>query len=213
VPYPGTRPDFSFVELDGACLRIDTAGDRWTVGGRPLDDWLGEHEAPLRHERVPLLAYGSNACPGKIEWLRAEFGLPGPVVVLRARFRGLAAVWAAGRRVVDDQRPATLCAAPFVVERHAVWLATQGQLEVLDRCEGRGVRYRLAAVHTGRVDLDDGSVLVDPLAYVGLAAPRLPLLVDGRPVRCVGTSQAQAMSLTGVPAAGDGLDVTEIPAP
>ncbi len=160
--------------------------------------------------RTPLLAYGSNACPAKIEWLRTALALPGAVVVRRARCAGLAAVWAAGLRVVDDQRPATLCAAPGVAEDHAVWLATEAQLAVLDVCEGRGVRYRLVRVHTGRVTLGDGSPVPDPLAYVALAAARMPLLVDGHPLRCCDVVQADARALTGVPAPTDGLRVTEL---
>jgi hypothetical protein len=120
-------------------------------------------------------------------------------------------VWSAGRRVVDDQRPATLAAAPGVVEQHAVWLATEDQLQVLDRCEGRGVRYRLVRLHTGTVELEDGTRVPDPLAYVGLAAIRRPLLVDGKPVRCADVTQAAAMNLHGSPAGDDGLDVTEAP--
>ena len=152
----------------------------WHVGRTPLDDWLTARAAQPTDTRVPVLAYGSNACPAKIDWLRTELGLPGPVVVLRARCTGLTAVWAARHRVVDDQRPATLAAAAdeATVEDHAVWLATEAQLEVLDRCEGRGQRYRLARVHTGRVELETGERIVDPLAYVGLAAMRMPLLVQ-----------------------------------
>ncbi|WP_375491118.1 gamma-glutamylcyclotransferase [uncultured Jatrophihabitans sp.] len=213
MPYPGARPEYSFIEWDGHCLRVEASDDGWVVGDVPLDDWLMANAAAPTARRRPVLAYGSNACPAKISWLRAEHGLTGPVVVLRARCTGLAAVWAAGRRVVDDQRPATLCALTDVVEEHAVWLAADDQFAALDACEGRGVRYRLARVHTGRVELADGSGLDAPLAYVGLAAQRMPLLVDGRPVRCADTTQAHAMSLTGTSAATDGLDVTVLPGP
>ncbi|WP_375487475.1 gamma-glutamylcyclotransferase [uncultured Jatrophihabitans sp.] len=161
--------------------------------------------------RHPVLAYGSNACPSKITWLRTALGLTGPVVVLRVRTEGLAAVWASGLRVVDDQRPATLCAAPGVVEQHALWLATDDQLAVLDVCEGRGVRYDLALVRTGRFVLDDGSAVPDPLAYVGRSPARHPLLVDGAPVRCAEVAQDVARQLIGEPAAGDGLDREVVP--
>jgi gamma-glutamylcyclotransferase (GGCT)/AIG2-like uncharacterized protein YtfP len=165
---------------------------------------------------VPVLSYGSNACPSKLTWLRAALGLPGPAVVLRARCTGLAAVWAAGLRVVDDQRPATLAALPGVTEDHAVLLATPEQAEVLDRCEGRGNRYRLARVATGEVRLEDGTLLDRPLAYVAAEGSdsartvRYPLLVDGRPVRCADVPQAAARTLTGEPAADDGLELTEV---
>ncbi|WP_338065549.1 gamma-glutamylcyclotransferase [Amycolatopsis antarctica] len=158
-------------------------------------------------------------CPSKITWLRSALGLAGPVVVLRAQCRDLAAVWAAGFRERDGQRPATIVAAPGVVERHGLWLATAEQLTTLDACEGRGVRYDLARLHSGTVTLDDGTVVPDPLVY--RAAPpgpsgypedsRLPLLVDGAPVRCAEVPQVAAAALAGSAAPSDGLDVTVAP--
>ena len=156
-PYPGARPGVSFVHEDGVGRALEHDGEQWRVtSGAALGEWLAERAAPPEADRLPVLAYGSNACPSKITWLREELGLRGPVVVLRATCHGLAAVWAAGLRVVDDQRAATLAAMPEVIEEHAVWLATMDQLAVLDRCEGRGVRYDLARLRTGRVVLETG---------------------------------------------------------
>ena len=198
-PYPGARPEVSFVNVDGHCRPLPAFG--W----RPvLADWL-----PDPADRVPVLAYGSNACPAKIGWLRGRFGLTGPVVVLRARCTGLAAVWAAGLRARDGQRPATLAAEPGRVEWHAVWLATAGQVRVLDRCEGRGTRYRLVRLRTGSVTLEDGTGLSEVLAYTGLSDERAPLLVSGKPVRCADLPQASAAGLTGVPGP-DGLAVEPV---
>lgn len=216
APYPGARPDRSFVHdrATGHPLRPDhTALAGWrTEEGTDLDGWLAARGAAPLAERVPVLCYGSNACPAKLTWLRETLGPPGPAVLLRATCTGIGAVWAAGLRVVDDQRPATLAALPGVRETHAVWLATPEQVRVLDECEGRGLRYRLARVATGEVRLDDGAVVDRPLAYV--AAPggtarltRHPLLVAGRPVRCAVVGQAEAAGLTGVVAEGDGLAV------
>jgi hypothetical protein len=160
-----------------------------------------------------VLAYGSNACPSKITWLRQALGLAGPVVVLRVKCTGLSAVWASAPRVRDDQRPATLTAAPGVVEHHAVWFATPEQRAVLDICEGRGTRYHLARLHTGEVTLEDGTRLNNVLAYVGAAEIRWPLLVDGSPVRTADVPQSGAAALSGVPAPSHGLSVTVLPPP
>lgn len=187
-PYPGARPDGSFVHADGR--------------GEPLD-------AVDLADGIPVLAYGSNACPAKITWLRDELGLTGPVTVLRVRCTGLAAVWASALRQRDGQRPATLAAAPGRVETHAVWLATPEQVRVLDVCEGRGERYRLARLHTGEIRTEDGLLLPDVLAYLGASEIRLPLLVDGKPVPCAEVAQADAIGLVGV-AGPDGLDATTI---
>jgi hypothetical protein len=204
-PYPGARPDCSFAHIDGTGHPIDVHHDKWRFD---LDQWLADRGAEPLEGRSAVLAYGSNVCPGKITWLREHAGLTGPVIVLRARCEGIAAVWAAGHRIVDYQRPATLAAAPGVVEQHAVWLATPAQIGALDLCEGRGERYDLARIHTGRVTDEAGDVFTDLLAYVGRATIRLPLLVDGQPVRCTDVAQERAQRLAGVAAESDGLDRT-----
>ncbi|HXV93417.1 MAG TPA: hypothetical protein VD813_08980 [Pseudonocardia sp.] len=213
-PYPGTVPPFSFAHVDGRAHPITASGSGWRVvdgdgagpGGTGLDAWLAGRDAAPLAGRVPLLAYGSNRNPTKITWLREELRLGDePVVVLRARTTGVAAVWAAGLRRRDGQRIAVLAAAPGVEEEHAVWMATPAQLAVLDRCEGRGERYRLARLHTGTVRTEDGSLVDAPWCYLGLSAIRRPLLVRGRPVRCADVPHAAALHLVGEPASGDGL--------
>jgi hypothetical protein len=153
-----------------------------------------------------VLAYGSNACPAKITWLRENLGLTGDVIVLRALCTDMAAVWAAGFRARDGQRSATLAAYPGAVETHAVWLATPEQLAVLDVCEGRGERYHRARLRSG-VSLSDGTELPEVFAYVGANPARLPLLVDGALTRTADVPQGKARSLNGVPAPSHGLDV------
>lgn len=225
-PYPGARPDVSFVEMDGAAWVLDgdsSASSGWSVdlsGGRrtDLDDWLTERHAPRMADRLPLLAYGSNASPGKLEWLRGE-GLAGPSVVVTADVEGAAAVWASGLRVRDDQRPAVLAAVDGAVERHAVWFVTPDQRRIFDGVEGRGQRYRLVWVHLP-VILADGQRLEWVLAYVAqppgpgvTTEPRLdrsPLLVNGEMVTVVEVSQDDARTLSGESAPGDGLDVIEV---
>lgn len=205
-PYPGARPCQSFVHEDGRGFAVRAGVDgRWRVDDADLAAWLDERGAEPLDARVPVLAYGSNACPSKITWLRELHGLAGPVIVLRAEVTGLAAVWAAGLRVVDDQRPATLAADSDARETHAVWLATPAQVRALDRCEGRGRRYDLAALRSGEIRLENGTQLSDVHAYVGCSPERMPLLVDGVPVRCADLPQAAARHLPGVPAATDGL--------
>jgi gamma-glutamylcyclotransferase (GGCT)/AIG2-like uncharacterized protein YtfP len=205
-------PPFSFIHLDELSYALTFDGC-WRVGGAgaaELDLWLARHGAPPLAGRIPLLSYGSNRNPSKITWLRRALGLAGPVVVLRARTDGLAAVWASGFRARDGQRTSVLGAAPGASEQHAVWLATPDQVAVLDRCEGRGDRYRLARLGTGAVHTDDGLRIEAPWCYLGLSAIRRPLLVDGRPVRCADLGQAAAFDLDGVPAPDDGLSATTV---
>lgn len=216
-PYPGAVPPFSFVHLDDVQigghshpLTFDVCWRVGGAGGAELDLWLAGHGAPPLAARIPVLSYGSNRNPSKITWLRRSLGLTGPVVVLRARTEDLAAVWASGFRARDGQRTSVLGAAPGATEEHAVWLATPEQVAVLDRCEGRDDRYRLARLGTGAVHTDDGLRIETPWCYLGLSAIRRPLLVDGRPVRCTDLDQAAAFALDGVPAPDDGLSATTV---
>jgi gamma-glutamylcyclotransferase (GGCT)/AIG2-like uncharacterized protein YtfP len=211
-PYPGRVPGFSFAHVDERShpLRRDPRHG-WTVDGHPLDHWLARHGGAPRAQRVPVLAYGSNRCPSKITWLRRALGMgEGPVVALRVRTRGIAAVWASGLRKRDGQRPAVLAAAPGVVEEHVVWLATPDQIAVLDRCEGRDERFRLARLRTGEVHTEDGGTpVVEPWCYVAHGAVRRPLRVDGALVRCADLPQEAAQGLAGAPA-DDGLDAPTV---
>lgn len=213
-PYPGAVPPCSYVHLNAAGYplapdpRMPTG---WRVGRVDLDDWLGEQAAPPLAERIPVLSYGSNRCPSKITWLRQALGLDGPVVVLRARTEGVTAVWAHGFRARDGQRPVVLAASTgSVAEDHALWFATPEQVAVLDRCEGRGDRFRLARLRTGTVHTEDGARINEPWCYVGHGAIRRPLLVDGRMVRCTDLAQHAARELRGDAAPGDGLDAPTV---
>lgn len=213
-PYPGAVPDCSFVHLDERShpLRPDRAAPSgWRVDGDDLDEWLATHDAAPLAGRVPLLTYGSNRCPSKITWLRRELGLTGPVVMLRATTRDVAAVWAAGFRTRDGQRPAVLAAAPGTVEEHGIWFATPEQIEVLDRCEGRDDRYRLARPPI-TVRTEDGGLVERPWCYLALGAIRQPLLTgaDEMPVRCADVAQHDAVGLVGRPATDDGLNAETV---
>jgi gamma-glutamylcyclotransferase (GGCT)/AIG2-like uncharacterized protein YtfP len=217
-PYPGVAPGFSFVHLDATSHRLEPAPHTaagWTVAAcrGDLDHWLvGRGAAPMA-ARVPVLAFGSNRCPGKLTWLREHLGLAGPVVVLRARVEGLAAVWAAGLRARDGARPATLAPVPGAVESHAVWMATPDQVAVLDRCEGRGERYDLVRLGAAadaaersstpdvRVVTEDGAQLARLWTYWAGDPVRAPLLVDGAPVRVADVAQDAARDLVGEPGA------------
>ncbi|MGH3793769.1 MAG: gamma-glutamylcyclotransferase [Pseudonocardiaceae bacterium] len=197
-PYPGARPSCSFLHREGGrAHHLQPAGPgQWRVGDETLNDWLRQHGVPGVGARMPVLAYGSNACPSKITWLREELGLTGPVPVLRCRTVGVSAVWCAGVRARDGQVPAVLVAAPGRQETHAVWLASAEQLAVLDICEGRGERYDLVHLEgDAEVRTEDGTVLDRPLAYTACGRIRAPMVHDGRFVSLTEVDQAGARRL------------------
>lgn len=213
-PYPGARPGHSYVQDGDEVLPLlaeRSHASGWQVAGNDdLDDWLRTRGFAGLDARLPILAYGSNACPSKISWMRTELGLPGPVVALRADCGDVSAVWATGLRDRDGQRPATLAAATGVREQHFVWLADSAQLPALDACEARGERYHLAWLRSGQVLLDGGAVLGEVLTYVAASPVRQPLLVHGGMVRCAELPQQEARRLRGVAADRNGLDVSVV---
>jgi hypothetical protein len=181
LPYPGARPGYGYVQVDGRVLRLRRRSDsRWvlTRSGVVLDDWLARLGCPPRDSRPPLLCYGSNACPSKLQDLRDRRGLPGPVVMTPCTVTGLAAAWCAGERGVDRSIPATLVAAPGA-EAHFLWEVAPEQWPALDRCEGRGQRYDLVHLAPGSVRNDLGEEVPGVRAYVGAARHRRPM-VDAR---------------------------------
>ncbi len=212
-PYPGCAPPYSFVQGEDSGAWVRPAASGWTVDGVDLDRWLVRRGGDPLAGRVPVLTYGSNRCPSKIAWMRAALGLTGLLVVLRAVTHDLAAVWAAGLRTRDGARPATLLAAPGARETHAVWLATPAQVAVLDRCEGRGERYRLARLESGRVVTEDGVPVDRPFTYLALDPVRMPLLVAGMPMRCLDVDHEAALRRCGVPATDDGIAASTVSGP
>ncbi|MFW3171364.1 hypothetical protein [Geodermatophilus sp. CPCC 206100] len=190
-PYPGQRPDGSFLVADGRVRQVwadPTARSGWACGnGLDLGHCLAALDVPGIADRAPVLAYGSNANPAKIDGLRL-----GPVVALRVTTTHLAAAWCTHPRG-DGQIPATLIAAPGVVETHHVLLCTAAQVRRLDRVEGRAAGiYVLGVLRPGSVTLEDGSPVEGVLAYVG-GRGRQPLAdAAGRPLLLTEVDQGAA---------------------
>lgn len=139
-----------------------------------------------------MLAYGSNANPGKLAHMSVAVSFPLPAVFISCRVSGFAAVWCHGVRVRDGLPPATLTAVAGHEEDHFLALCTGQQIAALDRWEGEGQRYR-------RVRLPDGAVTSDapgvqrPQVYLGLPPHRTPLLGrDGLPLLVARVPQGHA---------------------
>ncbi|MGY1601664.1 hypothetical protein [Geodermatophilus sp. SYSU D00815] len=188
-PYPGRRPDGSFLLAGDRVRQVRPGPDAgWTTtDGVDVDAVLSAGGEPGLAERVPVLAYGSNANPAKLAGLRI-----GPVVALRVTTTGLAAAWCTDPRS-DGQIPATLIAAPGAVETHHVLLCTAAQVARLDRVEGRAAGYYdLGVLRTGTVTTEHGRPVDDVLAYVG-GYRRQPLAgPTGEPVPVAAVPQAAA---------------------
>lgn len=223
LPYPGTRPDSAFVDLDRGGFWLDHAGGQqdWLLrrSQRPVDELLTALGEPPLVERSPILAYGSNESPGKITWLRSDLGMSGAVVAIPVWCVGLAGVWCMGTRPRDGSRPVVLAAQDGITERHTVWYATREQRQILDRCEDRGRARRLVELHHPILD-ETGAELSGVLAYtadpaacgpdVPAAWNRSPLLVQGTLASMYDYDQAQAAALVGEAADSDGLICTTI---
>ncbi|MCL8026755.1 gamma-glutamylcyclotransferase [Nocardioides bruguierae] len=205
-PYPGERPAGSFVVDDGGLLwPLERTGTDWVVDrpDRPdLATWLAAAGASPLEERVPLVGYGSNACPGKV----LRNATPLPAVHLACTLEGLASVWCDGLTHRGDV-PVTLVEAPGHTEEAVLMLVDAAELAVLDIVEGRAARaYDLVRLEAGSVCVE-GRPVTDCLAYVGRAPHRWPLLVAGP------RGRGGAAALAGGGARGGGSTTSVEPAP
>jgi hypothetical protein len=147
--YPGAWPSESGL-LDGDLLL-------------PLDRLVYD-------DRVPVLAVGSNACPGQLRHKMAEFGITSSIPMVKARVTGIEVGVSA-----HVSRMGYVSASPFnapgcVRELFVTWLDAE-QLAVVDASEGVPLphgnygRAWLPAPEV-RVELPDGTSLPGAFAYV-----------------------------------------------
>lgn len=215
-PYPGARPGFSYLQHGSqhgsqhVFPLTPTADGTWSLwddtSNTDLDVWLAAHGEPSMAERVPVLSYGSNACPSKLVDLRGRhIPLTGPVPMTRCTVVGLAAAWCNGARS-DGAVPATLAEAAGT-EEHFIWWVAPDQWAALDACEGRSsLTYSLVALNASHANTVDGVVrpvvqseggidLGWVFAYVGTTRTRRPMPgADGGPLLVRDLDQASAVA-------------------
>ncbi|MEY7979066.1 hypothetical protein AB8O53_22455 [Streptomyces pilosus] len=159
----------------------------------------GERLVPLERlvfeDRVPVLAVGSNACPGQLRHKMAESGVVTPLPMVRARVTGVGIGVSAHVSRMGYVSNSPVAAAGRARELFVLWLDAQ-QLAVIDasegvpRPDGNFRRVWLPAPDV-RIELADGSALSGAHVYVnrhgvlhdGTGAPRAhpgqrPLLTD-----------------------------------
>lgn len=151
----------------------------WPADSGLLDgDRLLPLERLVHPDRVPVLAVGSNACPGQLRHKMAESGIGSPLPLTRARVTGLDVGVSAHVSVMGY-----LSASPFVSpgtvrELFVTWFDAE-QLAVVDASEGVPVpdghylRVWLPGSEV-RIELADGTVLPGAFGYVN----RRGVLVD-----------------------------------
>ncbi|MER6027227.1 hypothetical protein [Streptomyces sp. NPDC001851] len=159
-------------------------------GAWPADSGVlhGDRMLPLEHlvydDRVPVLAVGSNACPGQLRHKMAEFGIGSPLPMVRTRVTGLDVGVSAHVSRLGYVSASPVRSPRCLRELFVIWPDLR-QLEVIDASEGVPLRdgnFRRAWLPAPdvRIELPDGSVLPGAYAYVnrhgvlhnGSAAPR-----------------------------------------
>jgi hypothetical protein len=189
-PYPGDIPGWSYCIENGYVRRLTPAtGDYVLDGGQTLTHWL----AGRGQNYAPVLAYGSNGCPGRLAEKFHDTQGDG-CVLLRATLTGAVKVWSR-KPSRAGSIPLTLAAAPGQqVEAHLM-LIPEGDVAEMDSSEGRGGPfYKLARLDDCTLEMSDGTRWDRPLAYVG-HSERGPLLRSGSPVTCSQSDQGAALVL------------------
>ncbi|WP_328869460.1 hypothetical protein OHT76_04730 [Streptomyces sp. NBC_00287] len=121
-------------------------------------------------DRTPVLAIGSNACPGQLRHKMAESGIASPIPMVKVRVTGLEIGVSA-----HVSRLGYVSASPFhapkaVRELFVLWLDAE-QLAVIDASEGVPLpygNYRRVWLPSPevRIDLADGTTLPGVFSYV-----------------------------------------------
>jgi hypothetical protein len=182
-------------------------------GAWPADSGLlhGDRMLPLERlvydDRVPVLAVGSNACPGQLRHKMAEFGISSPLPMVRARVRGVDVGVSAHVSRMGYVSASPVKSPGVLRELFVIWPDPR-QLEVIDASEGVPLpdgNFRRAWLPAPdvRIELPDGSALAGAYAYVnrhgvlhnGSLAPRphpgdqrtliTELLVGSAPLRAL----------------------------
>jgi gamma-glutamylcyclotransferase (GGCT)/AIG2-like uncharacterized protein YtfP len=217
-PYPGKRPQGSFVVFRGEVLAVrpDTGGCGWTITDPlctppvvDLDVWLVMRGQEMLRDRLAVVGYGSNLNPRQIE----GFSGGRATVVLKALVIGAASAYCTSQRS-DGQYPAGLVSVdPAHVEEHGVVLIDSRCQDRLDHKEGAsraGGAYARGTVagidHPVDVLLENGTRVPGRLP-VYLQAWRKTAHRGGRPVLLADLDQrayAERHEATPFPGIGDG---------
>ncbi|GAB2852418.1 hypothetical protein GCM10027074_19030 [Streptomyces deserti] len=147
--YPGAWPEESGL----------LAGDRLL----PLDRLVHE-------DRVPVLAIGSNACPGQLRHKMDQFGITSPVPMVRTRVTGVDVGVSAHVSRMGYVSASPVDAPGNLRELFVLWLDAE-QLAVIDASEGVPLpagNYHRAWLPAPdvRIELADGTTLPGAYAYV-----------------------------------------------
>ncbi|WP_405970303.1 hypothetical protein OG496_08710 [Streptomyces sp. NBC_00988] len=130
------------------------------VGDRllPLDD------RATYEDRTPVLAIGSNACPGQLRHKMAEFGIDSPIPMLKVRVTGVEVGVSAHVSRVGYVSASPVKAPDVVRELFVTWFDTR-QLAVVDASEGAYDRTWLPESEC-HVELGSGELLRGVYVYV-----------------------------------------------
>ena len=181
LAYPGERPVFSYVYRDGLVHEVSPVGPRledlFVDTGPveiPIADFLAERRNPPLEDRVPVLAIGSNGCPGRLAE-KLEDDLPdASVPVLAGTLEDTAVVylrWLAPYAAL----PATLLQVPGAVSHVSLTLLSRGPL--LATLDGSEPAYRRVEVDRP-FRIEGGAVIEGCTAYVN---PEV-LVHEGKPI-------------------------------
>ena len=216
--YPFPRPGFSFLYVDGEAWRLNALGgsleeaeveveERSASAGTLLRQRGLAAPAPLS-QRTPVLAYGANAAPERLQRKFTPFG-PATFPVLQARLHGFDVVHAAHISSYGAV-PATIAPSPGTVCDIAITWLDDRQLARMHETEFRRHTYLFGPLCNIRLEPD----LLPPMetvnTYVGgyghIAPEGAPLALaaipaEGRRFRtCSQTEALQAIqTMLGVP--------------
>lgn len=182
-PYPGDIPGYSYCmdSRSDVILRICAESDGPQVEGKPLRDYLSQTEAP-EESYIPILSYGSNACPARLQEKFATFAdysrRPVRVAAIWVTVTGVGRAWARQTTRGKGVVPYTLISNHEIVMQAHVLLFPEVLIATIDSSEGRGIGIYPAVRLTEASVLIGGGIWKRPLTYLGVGS-RGPFSFNG----------------------------------
>ena len=186
--YPGEHPDASFI-TDGqlvSFLDVKNVGGILEVqmhtpdGIRPINDYLAKNGAAPLEDRIPVIGFGSNLCPGSLLSKFTKVGRQDALIVptLYTELSGADVVWSAGPGVNGN------FIANLYSGKEVAGTSVQVGLNMLTREQLLVMHATELSYSLRRVELQIDGVSFPAYFYSGGDV----LLENGKPVAVQGTS-------------------------
>lgn len=182
LEYPGKRPHFSYLYWNGYIYPISSdlkyleiKIDKKT---KSLNEFINNKKLTPIENRYAILAYGSNACPGQLDYKFNKIE-DNSIIVLKGKLINIDVVFSP-RIASYGSIPATIKISEGTIAECWVNLLTEEQLKFMDISESRDSWYDLVEIKKNYFEISNNNSIMNLYAYIDKNGV---LAIDKNPVR------------------------------